>query len=130
MKKYVVFSFFVLLFNYGKAQYTLNFCEDVSKEGKPVMVSNQFMVDGDGGVLKFLVRSDDKFNTSQLDFRIYYITDGGLEEEIERLPQAVQTDWNFAWKEMVVYDPGVYRVKVFTDKGTYLTSANLTVKGK
>src|ERR1043165_1359414 len=119
---------FMLACMAGKAQYSLAFCEDVTKEGKPVMVSNQFMVDAEGGVMKFLLRTDGYFNADQLDFRIYYVGESGLDEEIVRLPQTIQPDWTFAWKEVVMFDPGLYRVKVFTSKGTYLTSANLNIK--
>lgn len=123
---------FILLFfaGTGYSQYSLVFCEDVTPEGKPTMVSNSFMVDGGGGVLKFLLRADDKINTDQLDFRIFYISETGMEEEISRMPQKVETNWNYAWKEVVMFDPGTYRVKIYTGKGTYLTSANLSVKGR
>lgn len=111
-----------------QAQYTLQFCEDVNTEGKPQMLSNSFMVGEDGGVMKFLARADEKFNTDGIEFRIYYLNETGKEEEISRMPQKVQTDWNFAWKEVVFFDPGNYKVKLYTAKGTYLTSANLNIK--
>ena len=110
------------------AQYTLQFCEDVNSEGKPTMVSNSFLVDQDGGVLKFLCKTEEKFNTDQLEFRVFYINESGNEENILKLPQKVESNWNFAWKEMVFFDPGSYRVKVYTGSGTYLTSANLNIK--
>lgn len=96
MKKYVVLTGLLFLFCFSNAQYSLLFCEDVTADGKPMMVSNQFVVDADGGVLKFLVRTDDQFNTDQLDFRVYYMSDGGAEEEIVRIPQTVQPEWTFA----------------------------------
>ncbi len=130
MKKLLFLLVLVAGFNLSYAQYSLTFCEDVSPEGKAQMVSNSFMVDGSGGVLKFLVKTEDKFNTDQLDFRIYYVNESGAEEELERLAQKIDASWNFAWKEMVLFDPGNYRVKIYTGKGTYLTSANLNVKKK
>jgi len=128
MKKFTTLFAFLVLAKLSGAQYSLTFCEDVTSAGKPVMVSNQFMVDAEGGVLRFLVRSDEKFNTDKLDFRIYYVGDAGSEEEILRIPQQVQTDWGYAWKEMVMFDPGMYRIKVYNGKGSYLTSANVTIK--
>lgn len=112
----------------GFAQYSLTFCEDVNNEGKPQMVSNSFMVDNDGGVLKFLLKADDKINTSDIEFRIFYVNDAGKEEEITRMPQKIDASWNYAWKEVVFFDPGNYKVKVYTAKGTYLTAANLNIK--
>jgi hypothetical protein len=112
------------------SQYTLVFCEDVTEEGKPVTVSNQFMVDRDGGALRILLRTDGKLNTDKLDFKIFFVGENGVEEEITKLSQATETDWNFVWKEIVMYDPGMYRVKVYNSKGTYLTSANLTLRSR
>lgn len=114
----------------AQAQYSLIFCEDVTAEGKPTVISNSFMVDDDGGVLKFLLKTDEKINTDNIDFRIFYVNDSGKEEEISRMPQKVDASWNFAWKEVVFFDPGNYKIKVYTGKGTYLTSANLNIKGK
>ena len=128
MRKYIVLMGLCFMLKISPAQYSLIFCEDLTNDGKPLRVSNQFMVDGGGGVMKFLVRTEDDFKTEKLDFRIYYMSDAGAEEEIVRLPQPVQPDWNFAWKEIVMIDPGLYRVKIYTDKGTYLTSANVTIK--
>ncbi len=130
MKKFFPIILLLASCQIVQAQYSLVFCEDVTPEGKPTMVSNSFMVDGAGGVLKFLLRSDDKLNTEQLDFRIFYMNDSGIEEEISRMPQKVGSDWNYVWKEVVMFDPGTYKVKVYTGKGTYLTSANLSVKGR
>ena len=130
MKKYLVFLAFILMGKLNFAQYSLLFCEDVTAEGKPVAVSNQFQVDREGGVLKFLARTDDSFKADGLDFRVYYMSDGGSEEELIRLQQTIQPDWNFAWKDVAMFDPGLYRIKVYTDKGTYLTSANVTIKNR
>lgn len=128
MKKYVAFITLLLLVKLSSAQYSLLFCEDVNAEGKPVAVSNQFQIDNEGGVLKLLARAEDTFKVDALDFRIYYVSDGGNEEELVRLPQTIQPDWTFAWKETVIFDPGLYRVKIYTDKGTYLTSSNVTIR--
>lgn len=128
MKKFTTLLILLAFIKIAGAQYSLTFCEDVTNTGKPVMVSNQFMVDAEGGVLRFLVRTDDKFNTDKLDFRIYYVADAGAEEEILRIPQQVQADWGYAWKEMVMFDPGMYRIKVYNGSGNYLTSANVTIK--
>ena len=130
MKKYFLLAVLFLLLKSGSAQYSLAFCEDVTPEGKALAISNSFMVANDGGVLKCLLKTDEQFNTDQLDFRIYYVHETGNEEEISRLPQKVQPEWNFAWKELVMFDPGNYRLKIYTGGGTYLTSANLNIKSR
>ncbi len=130
MRKYILILAMFLIGTSAYSQYTLVFCEDVTEEGKPVTVSNQFMVDRDGGALRILLRTDGKLNTDKLDFKIFFVGENGVEEEITKLSQATETDWNFVWKEIVMYDPGMYRVKVYNSKGTYLTSANLTLRSR
>ena len=130
MRKYVLILAMFLIGTSAYSQYTLVFCEDVTEEGKPVTVSNQFMVDRDGGALRILLRTDGKLNTDKLDFKIFFVGENGTEEEITKLSQATEADWNFVWKEIVMYDPGMYRVKVYNSKGTYLTSANLTLRSR
>lgn len=130
MKKYALILAMFLIGTTAYSQYTLVFCEDVTEEGKPVTVSNQFMVDRDGGALRILLRTDGKLNTDKLDFKIFFVGENGTEEEITKLSQATEADWNFVWKEIVMYDPGMYRVKVYNSKGTYLTSANLTLRSR
>lgn len=130
MRKYVLILAMFLIGTSAYSQYTLVFCEDVTEEGKPDTVSNQFMVDRDGGALRILLRTDGKLNTDKLDFKIFFVGENGTEEEITKLSQATEADWNFVWKEIVMYDPGMYRVKVYNNKGTYLTSANLTLRSR
>lgn len=110
------------------AQFSLTFCENVNKEGKPAMTSNSFAVNKTGSALKFLFKSDEKLNTERMDFKVFYINDMGKEEEISKFPQEVEPGWNYVWKEVVFFDPGNYRVKVYNSDGSYLTSANLNVK--
>jgi len=118
----------LLLAKAGSAQYSLTFCENVNDEGKAVHASNSFMVSPNGSALKFLVKADDGLKTENMDFKIFYINDSGKEEEISKLPQKVEPGWNFTWKEVVFFDSGNYRIKVYNSKGTYLTSANVNVK--
>jgi hypothetical protein len=56
------------------------------------------------------------------------VNDKGKEEQLTSLSQTVEPTWNYAWNEMVFFDPGNYRVKVYNSHGYYVTSANLNVK--
>jgi len=109
------------------AQYSLTFCESVNNDGKPQKASNSFMVDKEGSALKLLLKTDEKLAADQMDFRIFYINESGKEEQLSKLPQKVEPGWDYVWKEIVFFDPGNYRVKVYNSKGLYLTSANLKV---
>jgi hypothetical protein len=117
-----------LLVKCGFAQYSLTFCENVNNEGMPYKAATSFMISPRGSVLKFLLKADEKLNTDKMDFRIFYIDESGKEEELSKLPQKVEPSWNYTWKEVVFFDPGDYRVKVYGPNGNYLTSANLKVK--
>jgi hypothetical protein len=121
----MILFFFVKV---SSAQYSLTFCENVNDAGKPLHPSNLFMVSPSGSALKVLLKADEGFKTDKMDFKIYYINDSGKEEEISKLPQKVEPKWNYTWKEVVFFDPGSYRVKVYDGKGGYITSANVSVK--
>lgn len=130
MKKvFLLFSMF-LLAKAGSAQFSLTFCEDVTSEGRPTMVSNSFMVDNTGGLVRFYLKADDKLSTSQVDFKVYYVSSSGKEEQLTTFSQATGNDWDYVWKEAAFYDAGTYRIKAYNQNGTYLTSANLIVKQK
>ena len=128
MKKIILLSALSLLLNISYSQYSLSFCESVTADGKPQKLSNSFMVTGKGSALKLFVKADEGFDTEQLKFNIYFINTLGNEEEVTSLIQKTEPGWNYIWKEVVLFNPGVYRVKVYSGKGTYLTSANLNIK--
>ena len=128
MKSLKLGFLFLLLVKFSTAQYSLTFCENVNGDGKPQRPSNSFMISPNGSALKFLLKSDEGFKTDEMDFKIFYINETGKEEEISKLPQKLENKWNYTWKEVVFFDSGNYRVKVYDSKGTYLTSANVNVK--
>ncbi|HWB62433.1 MAG TPA: hypothetical protein VG603_02905 [Chitinophagales bacterium] len=128
MKKFILILFFFAAIKISSAQLSLTFCEDVSNDGQASMASNSFMISKNGSALKVLLKSDSRLAMQDLTFKIFYINEFGKEEEITDLPQQVNPDWNYVWKEVVFFDPGNYRVKVYNSKGDYLTSANLNVK--
>lgn len=111
------------------AQYTLTFCKEVSTEGKADNPTTTITTNGnESSPVKILVKGDEKLNAQEVEYRIYFVDETGKETEVSKLPQIIEPNWEFAWKKVTFYDPGTYRVKVYTDKGTYLTSANLNVK--
>lgn len=128
MKKIIPLLSVMLLVKFCGAQYSLSFCESISEDGKPQKVSNSFQVDSKGSLLKIFVRSDEKFNTGQLQFKIFYVDNSGEEETLSTFSQKMDADWNYAWKDVAFFTPGNYRVKIYNDKETYLTSANLNIK--
>lgn len=129
MKKVFFIAALFLFANATHAQYTLTFCKEVSTEGKADAASTTVTTAGnEGNPVKILVKSDDKLNTDEMEYRIYFVDESGKESEVTKLPQIVEPSWDFAWKKVTFYDPGMYRVKVYNQKGVYLTSANLNVK--
>ena len=128
MKKVLLSALFLGFATIGFSQYSLTFCKEVSTEGAAQNAANTFTTEMNGNELKMLVKSDDKFTTYQVEYRIFYVDAAGGETELSKLPQYVEPTWDFAWKQVVFYDPGTYRIKVFDDKGNQLTSANVNIK--
>jgi hypothetical protein len=129
MKKILLLSALFLLLGESKAQYSLAFCEEVSSDGQPQRISNTFSLSNGSGI-KLFVKGDNGFDTEQVKFTIYYMNSLGNEEELASLSQDVERGWDYVWKEIKLFDPGTYRVKAYTAKGTYLTSANVFIKAK
>jgi hypothetical protein len=130
MKKIIALSMFLLTLNLSYGQYSLAFCKTIGLEGQPQSINNAFTVGSSGATLKLFVKADEGFDTEQVKFTIYYINALGNEEELQSLTQKTEQGWNYLWKEVVLFDPGTYRVKVYSAKGTYLTSANLNIKAQ
>jgi hypothetical protein len=128
MKRGIFILLLFVIANTTYAQYSLTFCKEVSTEGLAQKPGSTFTTEQDGNTLKMLVKSDDKFTTYQVEYRIFYVDASGKESEVSKLPQMVEPNWDFAWKEVVFYDPGTYRIKVYDEKGNYLTSANVNIK--
>jgi hypothetical protein len=128
MRKFTALLIVSLLLKVCVAQYSLGFAERVNADGKPVNNSSTFKLNGGGVTINLFVTADGNFGTDEIKFTIYYINGLGNEEDILSLSQKIEPAWNYTWKEITLFDPGAYRVKVYTAKGTYLTSANLIVK--
>lgn len=128
MKKFLVLGISLFALKFGSAQYSLTFCETVGDDGRPNKPSNSFMVAHDGSSLKVLLKSDKKLDSDQLTFKIFFINEAGKEEAVSELSQKIEPAWTYVWKDIVFFDSGSYRIKVYNTEGTYLTSANLKVK--
>lgn len=128
MKKCILLSAFFFILKISAAQYSLTFCESVSADGVPQKAAISFAQKSAGNPVNLFVKADEGFDTDQVKFTIYFMNAEGNEEEILKLPQTVEPGWNYIWKEVQLFNAGTYRVKVYNAKGTYLTSANVTIK--
>lgn len=128
MKKCILSIVLSLAIKIVAAQYSLVFCESVSAGGVPEKVSRSFIQTGSERKVTLFASADGSFDTEQIKFTVYYINAEGNEEEITKLPHKTERGWNYAWKEVSLYNQGTYRVKVYNGTGTYLTSANLSIK--
>ncbi|MES2622478.1 MAG: hypothetical protein V4615_16625 [Bacteroidota bacterium] len=128
MKKCILSAVFFLFLKISVGQYSLMFCESVSADGIPEKAATSFAQKSEGRAVNLFVRADEGFDTDQLKFTIYFMNAEGNEEEISKLPQTIEPGWNYIWKEVSLFNAGTYRVKVYNAKGTYLTSANMTIK--
>jgi hypothetical protein len=52
----------------------------------------------------------------------------GNEKEVSIIEQTTEANWTYAWQDVVFYDPGIYKVKVFRTGGTEVLLCSGLVK--
>lgn len=95
------------------AQSTIQFCVQVSKGDSCVKPAKEFDVSQQGGTISMLVKTDGPVATTQLRYKIYFLDNYGNEELSQTINQLTADDWTYAWQDVVFYDAGTYKVKVY-----------------
>ncbi|MCW5907061.1 MAG: hypothetical protein KIS94_04325 [Chitinophagales bacterium] len=113
MKTLVSIAFMVLLGVGASAQSTLTFCVEVGKGDSCIRPTTEFDIDDDGGTISMLVKPEDSVQTTILRYKIYYIDNYGNEQWSNTIEQITNPSWTFAWQDVVFYDPGTYKIKVY-----------------
>ena len=111
--KQVLLLLFTLISTVGYSQYSMQFCVQVSKADSCIKRANEFDITSQGGTISMLVKADDSLGTQELRYKIYFLDNYGNEEFTQTINQKTGTDWTYAWQDVVFYDPGMYKVKVF-----------------
>lgn len=111
MKFILSFLFFLTL--QLSAQTTLDFCVEVDTNGVCKHPTTEFDISKEGGTISLLVKDSLPLNTTKLRYKIFYFDTYGNEKPGNVLSQRIETDWTYAWQDVVFYDAGTYKVKVY-----------------
>jgi len=110
----LIFTFICLaVFSALTAQSQLQFCVEANDKGECIKPSRTFEVEPSGGTISFLVTNLQAENFVKIRYKIYYIRDNGIEDLLIGIDQKIATDWQFAWQDVVLFDSGKYKVKVY-----------------
>ncbi|MFN8286219.1 MAG: hypothetical protein U0V74_05670 [Chitinophagales bacterium] len=94
-------------------QTSLKFCVEVKNGGSCQSPSNEFNVSADGGTISFLVETTDSLNTANIIYKLYSIQPDGTEIYLKDINQPINRGWNYAWVDVIFYDPGSYKVRAY-----------------
>lgn len=123
----LVFFVCIVLSNLSFSQ-SLQFCEDVSKDGVPISASSVFNISTKGGYLKCLTSLPYRIGTSSVSYEVYRIDPDGSEIYDTTIYQDVDPSWTWFFKEIIFYDEGRYNVNVYDSEKNYLASAQIRIQ--
>ena len=121
---------FLIIFNLCNTSYSqsLQFCEDVSKDGVPLNTSTVFNISSDGGYLKCLTTLPYRVGTTIVSYEIYKVDADGYETYDNTIKQEVDPSWTWFWKEITFYKAGSYNINVYDGDKNFLASAQIRIQ--
>ncbi|MCB0726824.1 MAG: hypothetical protein KDD00_05135 [Ignavibacteriae bacterium] len=127
-----IISFFtvLLIFILCNTSYSqsLQFCEDVSKDGVPLNTSTVFNISTEGGYLKCLTTLPYRVGTTEVSYEIYKVDSDGYESYDNTIYQDVDASWTWFWKEITFYKAGRYNINVYDGDKNFLASAQIRIQ--
>lgn len=118
----------VLFTSVNSNSQTVEFCENVTQDGKAVSSSTLFNIEPQGGSLKVLTTLPHKLGTSQVVYDIYLVDANGDESYDNTIYQDTEADWTWFWKEVIFYKAGRYNVYVYTADREFITSGQVRIQ--
>jgi hypothetical protein len=127
--RYVLFILVYLCFyTISKAQTTFEVCVDADKDGNCITKSKEFVVDaGAGGTIAFIVKNEVGLGTTTIKFKIYRVNNYGVERFDSEVDTKVQKADIWAVQDVTFYDPGTYKVKVYTLYDSFIANELITI---
>lgn len=89
------------------------FCVQVDSAGNCIKPAKEFGIGIDGGTLSFLLRNEKGIKDTIVRYKIYYLDESGNETLTRTFEQNTEADWTYSWQDVVFYDSGTYKVKVY-----------------
>ena len=117
MKKILVITLLLALARSALGQTSLSFCVEVQKDGKCQSKSAEFTISNEGGTISFQLWNNHGIGATKVAYRIYKLEDNGTETYSGTIEQQTEKNWTYAWQDVVFYDEGTYKVKVFDTSG-------------
>jgi hypothetical protein len=130
IKKFIAISVLAFLFGFSGnlSAQVMDFCEDVSSDGKPISPSTLFNIETAGGSLKVLVNLPYTLGSSQVMYDIYVVDPNGEEKFDVTIYQDTESDWTWFWKEIIFYNAGRYNVYVYDRDRNFITSGQVRIQ--
>lgn len=124
-----IFTFLlILILSNTTYSQTLEFCEDVSKEGVPLNTSTVFNISKDGGYLKCLTTLPYRVGTTEVSYEIYKVDSDGYETYDNTIIQEVDPSWTWFFKEITFYKAGRFNINVYDGDKNFLASAQIRIQ--
>lgn len=119
------FYFFTINFAYSQ---TLQFCEDVSKDGVAIGPSSVFSISSKGGYLKSLTTLPYRIGTQKVSYEVYKIDSDGNETYDNTINQDVDPSWTWFYKEITFYNEGRFNIYVYDSDKNFLASSQIRIQ--
>ena len=120
----------IVSFNFSKVSFSqsLQFCEDVSKDGVPISASSVFNISTKGGYLKCLTTLPYRIGTQTVSYDVYKVDSDGIESYDNTIYQDVDPSWTWFWKDITFYDAGIYNINVYDGEKNFLASSQIRIQ--
>jgi hypothetical protein len=102
-------------YSIGKSQMVV--CRDVSENGDPIKMGNDFSLRANEGLYTFF-SAQNPFKTEQIGYEIWQIDDFGSESFIDSRVFNCQPEWNFFKMPTTFSSNGRFKIKVFLGNKT------------
>ena len=119
MKKLLFAMAFLLMAGLASAQSTLSFAYSVDDKGYTNSDNAKFSI-REGNEIKMIVRNSNGFNTSQFQYKIYFMDADGNKTYSTTFTQDITGNWITAWKGIIPHAKGYYFIEVVNYSGTHV----------
>ncbi|MDB5281449.1 MAG: hypothetical protein JWO06_524 [Bacteroidota bacterium] len=113
MKKILITPIMLCFAVAASSQTSIKFCVEVEQQGKCQSQSSEFTIGKEGGTISFLLMNQRGIGATNVMYRIFKLEDNGTETYSSTVEQKIEKNWTYAWQDVVFYDEGTYKVKVF-----------------
>lgn len=128
MKNLINLILFLIPFTVTVSAQQLFFCEGVTSDGYPRNSSDVFTIPRDGGYLYMLVKLRYEIECDEVTYFIYKVDSYGNKSYDNSFYLDVNRNWNWFWKQVTFYKPGLYEVEVYDCYDYKIASGRLRIE--